>query len=299
MKSRFRILGYAAASLLTLVVVAATTVYVSSAAKLKRKYVVMARPVAIPTDVAAIARGQHIAQTRGCVDCHGRDFGGGTVIENGAMGRVYAPNLTPGRGSDVRTFADLDWVRATRHGVARDGRGLFIMPSAEYSHFSDEDLGSVIAFLKTVPPVERDRLPSAYGPVTRVLLALGKMKIDAGTIDHPNIKPPAIAKSATVEYGRYLATGCAGCHGSNFSGGKIEIGPPDWPPARNLTPHESGDVAKWNEGDFVRAIREARRPDGTVLNPVMPRGFAGMDDEELRALWLFFRSLPPVATGLR
>ena len=299
MRRLFRILGYAVGGLLALGVLAAAIVYGSSAAKLKKTYVVTARPVALPKGPAAIARGQHIAQTRGCVDCHGSDFGGGTVIENGAMGRVYAPNLTPGRGSDVRDFADLDWVRAIRHGVARDGRGLFIMPSAEYSHFSDEDLGSVIAFLKTLPPVERERRPFVYGPVTRVLLAIGKMKIDAATIDHANLQAPAIAKAATVEYGRYLATGCAGCHGPNFSGGKIAIGPPDWPPARNLTPDASGDLAKWTEADFVRAIREARRPDGSVLNPVMPRGFAGMDDEELRALWRFFRSLPPVATGLR
>jgi mono/diheme cytochrome c family protein len=126
------------------------------------------------------------------------------------------------------------------------------------------------------------------------------MKIPATQIDHANLKPGTIPPGVTVEYGRYLAVACIACHGPNYSGGKIEIGPPDWPPARNLAPPLfSGDLAKWAEKDFVRAIRYAKRPDGTELNPAMPRGFAAMNDEELGALWLFLKSLPPAATGTR
>jgi mono/diheme cytochrome c family protein len=156
-----------------------------------------------------------------------------------------------------------------------------------------------VAFMKTLPPVNRERVPISLGPISRMLLATGKMKIPASLVDHANLKPPAITPGVTVEYGRYLGVACIGCHGPNYSGGKIEIGPPDWPPARNLTPHESGSLAKWTEKDFVRAIREAKRPDGSEVNPVMPRGFGAMNDEELGALWLFLKSLPPVATGVR
>jgi len=294
-----KILAYTGLALIGVIAVSAAAVYLVSNAKLNRTFSVSPRAIPIPTDAPALTRGRHIAMTRGCVDCHGQDFGGAKVFDDGAMGRVYGPNLTPGHGSLVKTFTDTDWIRAIRHGVAPDGRALFIMPCDEYAHFSDEDLGCVIAFMKSLAPVDRERPAAHYGPVTRVLLTVGKMKLAAAKIDHARIQPASIAKAPTRDYGRYLANGCVGCHGPNFSGGKIDIGPPDWPPARNLTPDPSGDFASWTEADFVRAIREAKRPDGSTLNPVMPRGFGGMDDTELKALYAFFKSLPPVPTGVR
>ena len=69
--------------------------------------------------------------------------------------------------------------------------------------------------------------------------------------------------------------------------------------AANLTPHPDGRLSKWSEQDFITAIRTAKRPDGSELNPVMPRGFGGMDDIELKALWAFFKSLPPAVQGTR
>lgn len=122
-------------------------------------------------------------------------------------------------------------------GVGPDNHGLFIMPADEYSHFSDSDLGAFIAYLKTVPPVDRERVPTSLGPVSRVLLTIGKIKLAAEVIDHPNLRPGEVAPGVTVESGRYVANGCIGCHGTNFSGGKIEVGPPSWPLAANLTPH--------------------------------------------------------------
>lgn len=299
MRKVLKIAGYLVAGAGAVAVVLAITVYVASNAKLQRSYAVAARPVPIPADDAAVATGKHIVTTRGCVDCHGGDFGGARVVEDRAMGRIYGPNLTPGRGGTTVGFRDEDWVRAIRHGISREGRGLFVMPADEYARLSDEDLGCVIAFLKTLPPVDRERVAPVFGPVTRVFLALEKMKLAAEMIDHANVRPQLVAKAPTVRYGRYLAHGCVACHGSNFSGGRIAIGLPSWPPARNLTKHTSGNLVQWSEADFVRAIREGRRPDGTELNPAMPRGFAGLDDVELRALWLFFNSLPPVATGVR
>jgi cytochrome c553 len=294
-----KFIGYAVAALVVVIAGAATTVYFVSNAKLRQTFTITPKPVAIAADAVALKRGRHIAETRGCAECHGHDFGGAKVIEDGAMGRIYGANLTRGRGSRTATFTDADWVRAVRHGVGPDGHPLFLMPSDEYSHLSDEDLGSVIAYVKSMPPVDRDRVPLALGPVSRALLATGKMKLPANLIDHANVAPPVVTKAATAEYGRYLANGCVTCHGRNFSGGKIEVGPPDWPPARNLTPHASSNMASWSEADFVRAVREGKRPDGSVLSAVMPRAFAGMDDIELGALFAFFKSLPPVPTGTR
>lgn len=292
-----KVIGYILGALALLLVLAFAAVYAASGSKLKKLHGVAARPVSIPTDAAAIARGQHIAETRGCSVCHGPDYAGAKVIDDPAMGRLYGPNLTKGKGGVTAAFHDEDWVRAIRHGVASDGRGLVLMPSAEYSHFSDEDLGSVIAYLKTIPAVDRESVPVSPGPVARALLVAGKLKLAADEIDHANLRPPSATPGVTVEYGRYISTGCTGCHGPNFSGGKIEIGPPDWPHAANLTP--DGRLAKWSEEDFLKTLRTGKRPDGTDVNPVMPRAFGQMNDTELKALWAYFKTLPPVATGVR
>ncbi len=280
---------------------AATWIFIGSNAALRRTHAVTVRPVVVPapTDAAAVARGKHLATTRGCADCHGADFGGATVMDNGAMGRVAGPNLTRGRGGLPADYRDEDYVRAIRHGVARDGRGFFLMPSYEYSGFTDEDMGALVAFLKTVPPVDKPSGGVALGPIARMLVATGKIKLAADQIDHANVKPATVRPAASVEYGRYVAASCTGCHGENLSGGKIEVGPPDWPPAANLTPHPDGRLAKWSEADFIASMRTGRRPDGSEINPVMPRAFGGMDDTELRALWLYLRTLSPRATGVR
>ena len=91
-----KILGNGIGGLLVVLAVAATIVYFSSNSRLSKTYAVSARPVAIPAGAAALARGKHLAMTRGCNDCHGKDFAGNKVIEDGAMGRLHAPNLTRG-----------------------------------------------------------------------------------------------------------------------------------------------------------------------------------------------------------
>lgn len=297
MKKFLKYLGLALLAVAMLVGGAVAAVYVFSAQKLHRTYAVAVQVPAPPADADAIARGRHIAQTRGCSDCHGADLGGAKVIDDPAMGRLYGPNLTRGQGGVPATMADADWVRAIRHGVARDGHGLFLMPSADYSTFTADDMGDLIAYLKSVAPVDRPSVPVSVGPVARALLLAGKIRLAADVIDHAAVRPEVVKPGVTVAYGRYLAVGCTGCHGPNFSGGKIDIGPPDWPPAQNLTP--AGDLAKWTEQDFIRALRDRVRPDGTTLNEVMPAAFGRLDDTEIKALWAFLGTLPAAATGSR
>jgi cytochrome c553 len=299
MKTLFKVLGFVVGGVVVLVGILAVVIYVRSNAKLNQRYTVTVAPVTVPTDAAAIERGKHLAMTRGCLECHGADLGGAMVFKNGAMGEVHGPNLTRGTGGVPANWTDLDYVRAIRHGVSANGRGLFLMPSSDYSGFSDDDMGALIAYIKAQPPVNRPRGPVALGPVARGLTAFGKIKLAADVIDHANVKPAVVTPAVSVEYGRYVAASCTGCHGANFSGGKIDIGPPDWPPAANLTPHADGRVAKWSEADFLKAIRTAKRPDGSEINPVMPRAFANLNDTELKAIWMFLKTLPPVATGVR
>jgi mono/diheme cytochrome c family protein len=293
MKRVFKYLGYFLGAVVLLLGVAVSAVYALSGQKLGRSYAVAVQPVAIPADASAVLRGRHIAETRGCVDCHGADFGGAKVIDDPAVGVMWGPNLTGGQGGLAAGFNDEDWVRAIRHGIAKDGRPLVLMPSIEYAHFSDDDLGALVAYLKTVPKVDRERVALTVGPVARALMLAGEIKLAAEHIDHAGLRPSTVVPGITVDYGRYLAVGCTGCHGEQFAGGRIAGAPPDWPLARNLTP--AGDLARWSEADFIKVLQTGLRPDGKALNPVMPIAFGKMNDTELKALWMYLKTLPSVA----
>ena len=289
--------GRAVAVVLGLALVGAGVVYAASERRLRATYDTTVDAVPVPTDQASVARGEHLARAvLDCTLCHGDDLGGSVYSSSAAIGTVAGPNLTHGKGGLAADYADLDYVRAIRRGVRRDGRSLIVMPSEVFTHVSQEDLGAVLAYLKQVPPVDRAVPKSGFGPVGRALLASGKMNIlVAGKT--PRLTPPAsVPPDTTPAYGKYLAdiSGCHGCHGYGLSGGKV-AGPPGLPPAANLTPT---GIGRWTEADFTRALRDGRRPDGRQLNEFMPwKVFRGMTDAEIHALWRYLQSVPPKTFG--
>lgn len=287
------------AGLVLVFVILGGTVYALSQKKLQHKHVVDVRPVPVGTSAEILAHGRHLAITRGCADCHDANFAGRAVVDDPAVGRLHAPNITRGSGGLPAGYTDADFVRAIRHGLASDGRALVLMPSLDYEGMSDEDLGAMIAYLKSVPPVDRERGPVSLGPIGRMLVVKGEIKLAAEHIDHAAVRPVSMTPEITPAYGKYLAASCIGCHHPNFSGGPIAGGPPDWPPATNLTPGAGGAVTNWTEADFLAALRTQKRPDGSSLSPVMPAAFGQMTDLELKAIWAYLRTLEPLAAGTR
>jgi cytochrome c553 len=254
-------------------------------------------PREIPSDSMAIARGAHLSRIATCVLCHGEDLGGAVFSDNALLGTMAGPNLTSGRAPSLPQLSDSDFVRAIRHGVRRDGTSLIVMPSEVFVRLSEPDLAAIIAYVKQAPPVIREVPRSHFGPLGRALLAAGKLNILVADKTPAIPLSPGVPPGATAEYGRYLAdvTGCHGCHGFGLSGGKV-AGPPGLPPASNLTP--SGKLPKWSEGDFAKALREGRRPDGTTINEFMPwQVYKYMTDDEVRAIWLYLRSVPAKEFG--
>ena len=289
--------GRLIAAVLVLALIGAGVVFAASERKLRRTYDTSVDSVHVPTDSASIARGEHLVRNViDCTICHGDDLGGAVYSSSPLMGTVAGPNLTRGKGGVGADYTDMDYVRAIRRGVRRDGRSLIVMPSEVFTRLSQEDMGAVLAFLKQAPPVDREVPKSGFGPVGRALLAAGKMNIlVAGKT--PHLTPPAsVPRDTTAAYGKYIAdiSGCHGCHGFGLSGGPV-AGPPGLPPASNLTP---AGIGSWTEADLVRALREGKRPDGSTLDEFMPwKVFRGMTDGEVHALWLYLRSVPPKAFG--
>jgi mono/diheme cytochrome c family protein len=294
-----RVLGFTLLGLALVLIVAAVGIYVVSEMKLNRTISVPTETVAVPTDTAAIQRGQHLAAAVAtCIDCHGPTLGGRVFIDDPALGRVIAPNLTRGRGGVGATFGDADLVRALRHGVDPIGRPLLIMPADDYTYFSDADLGMIIAYVRSLPPVDNALPNNELRALGRVLFALGQLPLQtADNIDHTAARPAAPSAAVTPEYGHDLANtaGCPSCHGPGLSGGKIPQAPPDAPQAANISP---AGVGGWSESDFIRTIRTGTRPDGRILNTFMPWPYyAQMTDDELKAIWQYLQSVPPRPTG--
>lgn len=299
-----RWIGVGISGLLGLAVLAAITVYALSSYRMNRLYPVEVRSMDIPTDLAGIERGRHLAVAIGkCVDCHGPNLAGKVFIDDPMMGRFVGSNLTSGQGGIGKIFTDTDFERALRHGVKPDGKPMLFMPAELFTYFSDQDLGAVIAYVKSVPPVDNSPPSLRVGPVSRVLFLAGKFPqlIAAELIDH-KVHPTAPHPGVTPEYGRYLAiTGrCMSCHGRGLSGGQVPGTPPDpknFPPAANLTPR---GIGTWTEKDFFTALRQGKRPDGSTLNPFMPWMYTSqMTDDEIRALWAFLKTVPPKDSGNR
>lgn len=250
-------------------------------------------------DPTAIARGTYlIDHVLNCKICHATDFGGRAEVDNAMVGRLWAPNLTAGEGSATRNYTAVDWVRSIRHGVAPDGHRLILMPSEEFQTFSDGDLGAIVAAVKAMPAVNRADEGIQLGPLGRALLVTGQVRFAFDSIKHAGTRAD-VPVAATLEWGNVLIGACRGCHGEGLSGGPIPGGDPNWPPAANLTTHETG-LKTWTIQDFSRALRQGKRPDGTDVRLPMPwASYAGMTDADVEALFRAIQAAPPKPAGGR
>ena len=303
-KSIFKWLGIIVGAVIVLILLVVGYIYWKSGSKVGKKYEYsVARAVYAPADSAALARGKHLATALGvCVECHGENFGGKMVIDAPIFAIVYGPNLTAGQGGrsvghgyDIKTFD-----RALRHGITKDGRGMYIMPSQHYAYLSDDDLGMLFSYITSLPPVDNEPPPVKFGPIGRMLIATGKLPGPwPELINHDAPRPAKPAQGATTEYGQYLTRlTCIGCHRPDMSGGIIEDGDPAWPPASNLT--KGGVLKDYDLAAFKKVLTEGERPGGNPVAEPMANAvrYTGlMDDYEIEAIWLYLQSLPAVPTG--
>lgn len=268
--------------------------------KMTRQITVAVAAVALNADAAHIEQGRYLFSTRGCAECHGANGGGKEVIKDGAM-LVVSPNITAGANSVTATYRTEDWVRTLRHGVKPNGHPVMIMPSEDYNRLTDDDVASVIGYVKQLPPVAgRTAVVQLPVPV-KALYAFGAIRDAAEKIDHSLPASIPVASGVTPAHGAYVANTCLGCHGAHLSGGKIPGAPPAWPAAANLTPGKGSAMARYPSADvFVAMLRSGRRPDGKTISTVMPFASLGaMNDTDVNALYAFLQTLPPRDAGQR
>jgi mono/diheme cytochrome c family protein len=289
-------IGIILADLVGLLALAALVLYILGTTRLNKTYQVSVEPITVPTDTQAVERGKHLATIFICTRCHMDNLGGQVYFDVPGMLSIPTPNLTTGAGGVGASFNDQDWARAIRHGVDRDGKALFIMPARSFHYLSQDDLGSIIAYIKSLPPVDNPLPKKRVELLGRLMMGAGMFPpFAADLIDHTNQPMSAPAAGVTVEYGQYLARTCTECHGLSLNG--APFGPPGQEvPTPNLTP--GGELAAWTEDGFINLLRTGVTPSGHVLKDDMPWKYYGqMTDDELKALWMYLQSLPALKQG--
>ena len=296
-----RFLVRAMLALLVVFLAIAAFIFLRSELAIRKVWRVNEPALAIPTDVEAVARGEHLAITRGCTDCHAEDFGGKVLMEAPPIGRMAPPNITHGHGGLPANFSDTDWERAIRHGIKPDGYALLFMPIRDFAALSDADTADLIAYARQRAPVDRSNPSSYIGPIGRALFAFGQLPmLEARLIDQTAKHVARVDTAPTAAFGEYLSRACIGCHGQHFSGGPIPGVPPDFPKPANITPDQATGIGKWTKDDFYRVFREGKKPDGTAVDPFMPwKAMSRFSDTELDALWVYLRSVPARPLGQR
>ena len=294
MKRWLRRIGIALAIVVALAAAALVTGDQLARRKMQRKLDIAVQPVSYRDDAAAIERGRYLFASRGCVDCHGAKGNGTLFLDDGKGMRIAGPNLSPGAGTVVAAYRPEDWVRAIRHGVAPGGRPLMVMPSEDYNRLTDEDLAALVGYIRQLPPTEGGAAVIDLPLPVRALYGFGVIQDAAAKIDHA--LPPArpVAEGVNLAHGAYVANMCLGCHGARLEGGKIPGGPPDWPPAARLTPGEGNAMTRYADADaFARMFKTGNRPDGTPVKVMPFTSLSEMSDVDVRALYLYLKSLPP------
>jgi mono/diheme cytochrome c family protein len=267
---------------------------------------------------ARLARGEYLARgVLGCLDCHtghdwkapsgalvaGREGAGQIFPGEGFPGRIVATNLTPDAETGAGKWTDDQLARAIREGIGHDGRVLFpLMPYPNFRHMSDEDLASVVVYIRSLPAVKNPLPPTEIVFPVKYLIRGVPQPLTA------SVPPPDL--STPEKRGEYLVTlaSCGECHtpmvngqpenDKAFAGGMEFKGPWGNVQSANITPDKTG-ISYYDENRFIEAMRTGSVM-GRPLNPIMPwDGYRHMNDEDLRAIFAYLRTVKPVENRVK
>ncbi len=258
-------------------------------------------------------RGRYIATAlSGCSYCHtphnwgapgtpyiaGMEGAGEIMPYGGVPGRIVAPNLTPDPETGAGRWTDDQFARAIREGVGHDGRALFpMMPYTHYRAMSDEDLASVVVYLRSLPAVHNPLPPTGIIFPVKYLIR---------NVPEPVTSPVNdLAGTDPVKRGEHLVdqAGCPDCHtpqvrgadvpGMDFAGGFAFTGPWGTVGAANITPDPSG-ISYYDETLFLEAMRTGQ-VKARALSPIMPiKIYQNLTDDDLKAMYAYLRTLKPI-----
>ena len=273
MAMALRWLGYLAAALLMVALIAALWIWIASERVLGGTHEGKPEPLARPT-AALRADAARQLKILGCVSCHGEGLRGQLMFSEPNVADVYAPNLTliAARASDQQL------ARGIRQGIGADGRPLFVMPSAQYGRLGDAEVAALIAAIRELPRGGNQTPAISFGPIGRLGLATGKFPDQPRQVEHYRNNMPADLGPQFVAGRKLAMVNCAECHGPAFGGGEPKPGTK----APDLT-----IVGAYDLPAFRTLMREGVAPGGKTLGlmrEVARDDFTHFTDEEIAAI---------------
>lgn len=276
MRRILRGLGVGLAGLLTVCLFVVLGAFAASEMMLRQSYPKVPVTLVANHDAASIARGRRLATIAGCHDCHGADLGGKLFHDEPMLVRAWAPNLS--LAAAHQSDADLD--RAIRHGVAADGRSLWIMPSDAFSRLSDRESADLIAYIRTFAPHGQPQPALQAGPIGRVAILLGKFHSAPAILAREGDKAAPDVGPAYAQ-GRQLARACMECHGLDLTGGAATKAP------------DLMIAGAYDDADFKRLLRTGVAAGGRkvgLMSEIAPVRFNALSDQEIEALHGYLRA---------
>lgn len=263
-----------------------------------------------------VARGRKLASML-CAECHLSTVTGKLTGKDMAIpqfGDIWSLNITQHPTAGIGGWSDGELAFLLRTGIAKDGR--YTPPwMAKLPHMADEDLLSIIAFLRSDDPTVAASPEKNHVNVPSML-----SKVLTNTVfkpfAYPTQKIEAPPMSDTVAYGRYLVHNldCYTCHSSDFAkvdyfdppksdrylggGNEIEDGAGGTRPSANITPDVETGIGSWSEEQFVRALRHGVRPDQKPIRLPM-EAYPGLTDDEAKAIWAYLKTVPAISYRVR
>ncbi len=257
-----------------------------------------------------VARGAYLARAGNCAACHtdrgGAPYAGGKGIVT-PFGTVFASNLTPDTKTGIGNWTPALFWRALHNGRSADGRLLY--PAFPYPNFTEitrGDSDALFAFLRTQVPVAQPNRAHALSFPYDLQASLAVWRALFFT---PGVYEPVVEQSVQWNRGAYLVRAlghCSACHSPRnrfgattdsleFSGGLIPM--QNWYAPSLASTAEAG-VADWPTQDVAALFKTGITPRGAAMGPmaeVVFRSTQYLDDEDIAAMTVFLKTLPPTA----
>ncbi|MBI2468582.1 MAG: cytochrome c [Candidatus Rokubacteria bacterium] len=264
-----------------------------------------------PATADLVARGKYVFGAAAGCGCHteaGKPLNSGGRRYDGPFGSVYSTNITPDRQTGIGGWTDEQIVTAIRAGRRPNGERLIpVHPYPVFNGMAEEDLRALVAYLRSVPPVNRPNQPKRITvPLFESVFLPAWLAAFA-----PRETPPPSAPTSGVARGEYLvrAVGhCGECHtprgithatdNARFLAGTPKG--PDGNPVPNITPDKDTGLT-WSEEEIAEYLATGNKPDGDVagglMGEVIQGSSAGLKDltkADRLAIARYLKTIPPV-----
>jgi mono/diheme cytochrome c family protein len=280
MRLMLRILRIAAVSLVALVLLVVAALYALTEPRLRKRHAITPHAITLPRDSVSLAEGERLASILGCTGCHGEHGEGNVMRDNFMIGRIVAANLTIA----MRDYSDEQLETIIRQGVRPDGKSVVAMPSGMFCVLTDDDLGKILAYLRSLPPKEGNERGRRLGPMVRVAFVLGEFGPAAESVRTARALTSSFPKAPDpYARGAYLArVVCSECHGLDLGGHEGPLGGS----IPNLVV-----AAAYSRDDFVHLMRTGKglgnRELRSGMSQVARRRFSRFTDGEIAEIYSY------------